>query len=521
MAVNDVVSDDDDHERVSFLQSDPCSSSYPLTPPKSTSSRSCNFSIEKGYDQSSLSNQQRQEHSHLLSDLEVGISLTKAIMGAGSFALPWAFSNMGYIAGPCILAVLMFMSMYSMKLLIACNGNINISSTSTSSRSPSSSSSYVTLAQQIYGNAGAKLTYLASISASIGVCGSYLVFIAANLETLIATTTTPSSMTSSNINTGGDEEPTTTTSTAIPILSQTTWILIITPIAIGLSSIKNMKHFAFASLLGDIAVLLGMVVVVIYAVTYHTVKIDECVPIADSYSTMALSFGSIGYLFLIHFLVLPIQSNMSHPQNFVKVMNTTFGFCAFVSGIFGLIGYLYFGQSTNQIVLLNIQQQQDGSSIMFVQIVQLLLCIDLLFTYPVVMRPSIVILVQQQQQQEHPRGSPSSSSSRLQEKQQQRHYLGCTVLGIIAASCSIFIPAFGILSGLVGGVSQTFLAFVLPPLMYLKIRSNRSGNNNIGITNKKGNLQCDNSNKSSYGLIALGMILILWTLRGTWMELST
>jgi hypothetical protein len=48
------------------------------------------------------------------------------------------------------------------------------------------------------------------------------------------------------------------------------------------------------------------------------------------------------------------------------------------------------------------------------------------------------------------------------------HLLVCSVLGMIAACASIFIPAFGLLSGLVVGVSQTFLAFVLPPIIWAK-----------------------------------------------------
>ena len=42
-------------------------------------------------------------------------------------------------------------------------------------------------------------------------------------------------------------------------------------------------------------------------------------------------------------------------------------------------------------------------------------------------------------------------------------------LGLLAAAAATLVPAFAVLSGLVGGVSQTFLAFVLPPLMLLRL----------------------------------------------------
>mmetsp|Transcript_15010 Transcript_15010/g.31069 ORF Transcript_15010/g.31069 Transcript_15010/m.31069 type:complete len:139 (-) Transcript_15010:333-749(-) len=55
-----------------------------------------------------------------ISDFEAGVSLAKAIMGAGSFALPWAFSKMGYIAGPIFMTIFLGLSVHSMGLLVDC-----------------------------------------------------------------------------------------------------------------------------------------------------------------------------------------------------------------------------------------------------------------------------------------------------------------------------------------------------------------------------------------------------------------
>jgi Transmembrane amino acid transporter protein len=77
---------------------------------------------------------------------------------------------------------------------------------------------------------------------------------------------------------------------------------------------------------------------------------------------------------------------MERPQHFSQVAAMTFSTCAILSGLFGIFGYLMFGIETEQIALLNLRQ---GS--FFVTAVKVLLCIDLILTYPVVMRPSIVI----------------------------------------------------------------------------------------------------------------------------------
>ena len=431
-------------------------------------------------------------HSHhRMNEFETGASIVKAIMGAGSFALPWAFSQMGYVAGPLFLVALMFLAVYSLKILVrVARGTTNTTTTSASSSPPPPTLvSYVEVARATFGVSGARLSYAASISASIGVCGSYLVFIAANLQSLLA----PSSSTSQ--------------------ISQSTLVLITLPFAIGLSSIRDMKHFAFTSLLGDVSVILGMTVVLVYGFFFHSstpeptssVQENQDTPANNdwiaigSMSTIPLALGSIGYLFLIHFLVLPIESSMARRESFEKVAMTSFSVCAVLSGTFGIIGYGMFGSSTEQIVLLNVQ----GS--WFVSAVQLLLCIDLLFTYPVVMRPSIVIVEQSLGRLALPCGNMGP------------HAVACILLGCVAAAASMFVPAFGLLSGLVGGVSQAFLAFCLPPLMLAQQR--RFSSSKMGSISGGSSLWNSLPRQDRF-VVSFGIALIIWTLLSSVKEVS-
>ena len=444
------------------------------------------------FDFSSLSRSDNGDcNSHVrMNEFETGASIVKAIMGAGSFALPWAFSLMGYIAGPLFLVALMFLAIYSLKILVrVARGTTNTTTITSSSPSSPPLVSYVEVARATFGVSGARLSYAASISASIGVCGSYLVFIAANLQSLLATSSTTQ-------------------------ISQSTLVLATLPFAIGLSSIKDMKHFAFTSLLGDVSVILGMAVVLIYGFFYHTSTVEPTSSIQEdqeitanndwiaigSMNTIPLALGSIGYLFLIHFLVLPIESSMARRESFDKVAMTSFTVCAVLSGTFGIIGYGMFGSSTEQIVLLNVQ----GS--WFVSAVQLLLCIDLLFTYPVVMRPSIVIVEQSLDRLAVHCGNVGP------------HAVACVLLGCVAAAASMFVPAFGLLSGLVGGVSQAFLAFCLPPLMLAQQR--RFSSNKMGTIASGSNSLWNSLPRQDIFVVSFGIALIIWTLVSSWKEVS-
>ena len=516
-----------------------------------------------------------------ISNWEAGVSLAKAIMGAGSFALPWAFSKMGYLAGPLVLVAFLGLSVHSIGLLVDCarwlrtnNGN--------------RSNSYVDVARATFGRNGAALAYASSIASSIGVCGSYLVFVAANLLVLL-------------------EVESNDVSSERQMFLLLVWIVAL-PIAVLLSSVKDPKRFATVSMWGDLSVVAGMLAVVIYGLVFvkdqrTRFAWQECVAIGAP-KDMALALGSIGYLFLVHFLVLPIESSMesipnilgenitpdyetgtesSHRQKkqgvshrsskkdrFQSVVVRTFLVCGGIGGSFGIIGYILFGNNTQQIVLLN------GEGSIGMKIVQSLLCIDLLLTYPVVMRPSIGILEEHwktillknktkqnlQLSKEEDSGDDGlqmislipvqgvrddSITSTLGERNNSNnvvhhssnddahhhdkedktavivldnstHMIVCLLLGVVAAAAGSFVPAFGLLSGLVGGVSQTFLAFVLPPLMWG--RKQQLQNQSVVDYNASVRSCFVILPPREKALVLCGLGLIGWTLQSTWSELK-
>ena len=151
-------------------------------------------------------------------------------MGAGSFALPWAFSKSGLLLGPMLLLVMTAFSAYTIKLVIRCKNR--------AIKQGLLAESFVQLARSTFGTTGAGACYAASLCSSIGVCASYLVFISSNLLSLYS-----------------DSERGVT---------QTQLIWIILPLPVLLSCTKDFRKLALASVLGDAAVVLGMAVVLAY-----------------------------------------------------------------------------------------------------------------------------------------------------------------------------------------------------------------------------------------------------------------
>ena len=82
----------------------------------------------------------------------------------------------------------------------------------------------------------------------------------------------------------------------------------------------------------------------------------------------------------------------------------------------------------------------------------------------------------------------------------------CVALGVVAAGASVLVPAFALLSGLVGGVSQTVLGLVMPPLIFRKLQRAPWGSV-LGA--------------QTAALVLFGVFAVGWTLRSTYRELQT
>ena len=252
-----------------------------------------------------------------ITSLQASASIAKAIMGAGSFSLPWAFAQTGYVAGPILMLIMACLSVSLLKTLVRRRRLLR-----------GTNASYVDVARAAFGDTGAKIVYCASILASVGVCGSYLVFIAASLVTLMP-------------------------DAYAPVLGQTQLVLLILPAAVLLSSVRDSNRFAFTALLGDVSVLLGMAVVMIYGFIYRDDEdfedeegsSDKGIVAFGSIDGFALAFGAVGFLFFIHFLVLPIEGSMKHPKKIDQVVSLTFLGCALISALFGTISSLGTRQS--------------------------------------------------------------------------------------------------------------------------------------------------------------------------------
>ncbi|CAB9521005.1 Amino acid transporter [Seminavis robusta] len=355
------------------------------------------------------------------SQLSATINLSKCICGAGSFALPHVFLEEGVLGGTLALTLCGGLAAYTMASLARskwqCQGV---------------SSSYVELAEASLGKRAGQTVFVLTLSASMGVCSTYLVFIGETLESLSCDNT------QSNKN---------LIRTFLPDIPASTWEVGTALLVFPLCLLRSYRVFAFTSALGVGAVMGGILVTLasgIWVEPGFGVALEQIwdMPLwPDSLAkAFGSSFGTIAYLFCINFLTFPILNSMANPkEEYASAVNTAVAGVWLVNVVFAILCLGFYGHNTQDLVLGNLSNGPYLSAL------KLLLCVDLLFTFPIVFLGGRQIL----------------EAALLPPSHNWR-----TAMVATAVACCwglTKIGGFGTVANLVGGVAQGTLAFIMPP----------------------------------------------------------
>lgn len=363
-----------------------------------------------------------------ISTLAASFHLLKAVMGAGSFALPWAFLQAGYVLGPLLLASVCALSAHMHVTLVRCRreassragyGKLEIGDAGATAalmerHGGAPLMSYQELAQSLLGAVGGRVVTACLLCASIGVCSAYVVFITENVCSVMA---------------GGCQAAGSRLLVTFPIM---------VTLAL-LALLRDHSRLSFTSLLGDVAILGGTVLVAVGALQADAVP-PAPIPWASP-STLPLSFGIIAFLYCTQFLTLPIEASMRHPEEYSFAVWGVFAGTAAANLCFGLLCLFTWRHTVHEIVILNV------ASGVFTMLAKLCLCIDLLFSYPLVLFPAVEMI------EGHlcDRGLPPDSQTPW-----PRNVLRASLV-VFTTVIALSIPHFALLTDIFAGLGQTLL----------------------------------------------------------------
>lgn len=293
-----------------------------------------------------------------------------------------------------------------------------------------------------------------------GFCIGYLIFISNTLANLF-----------------NSPSPTNLSPHILGFIPKTLYIWACFPFQMALNSISTLTHLAPLSIFADVVdiVAMGMVMIddVIVCLKHR--------PPVKAFGSLSLFFYGVGvavYAYEGVGMALPLESETEDKEKFGKTLAWTMTFISLMYGAFGVLGYFAFGPNTKDIITANMGKGLVST------LVQLGLCVNLFFTFPLMMNPVYEVV--------------------------ERRFSGgryCLwlrwALVFVVSVVALLVPNFADFMSLVGSSVCCGLGFVLPALFHLKAFKEEMGWNRRIIFDA--------------AIMTLGVFLAI---SGTWYALS-
>lgn len=353
-----------------------------------------------------------------LTESEAVANVVKAVMGAGVFSLPWAVAQGGLLFVPLFILAAAALALYTLAILVDAKRAL-LASGSQAGRE-AGLASYTGIIEAALGPSWGRAAEVMNLACCFGICSAYLVFVASTLASVLPATSSAA-------------------------LSQNALVWAITPAMVALAWLRSMAGVSVMAMFGNASVALGMGFVAWFS-SRATWQVGA-LPLVAAH-TFGSYFGSVAFLFFIHFTMPAIEASMARPQAFMGAAAKGFGICAAVGCAFGALGAAAFGPGVSSVVITQLGATRLATA------VKLLLCVNLLLTFPIVCRSAFLILESLFERAGVALGTARTRALRAS-------------FVVLASTVATSVPSFGALLNLVGGVSLSLISLVFPPLVLL------------------------------------------------------
>ncbi|RXN35215.1 proton-coupled amino acid transporter 1-like isoform X1 [Labeo rohita] len=411
------------------------------------------------------------------------IHLLKGNIGTGLLGLPLAGKNAGLVVGPLSLLAMGIVAVHCMNLLVKCAHHL-------SAKMGKPFLSYGDAVEYGMENVswlsrhslwGRRVVNLFLNITQLGFCCVYFVFLSDNVKQVVET---------ANGTTGNCHNN--ETAVIVPSYDSRLYMLFFLPFIIVLVFIRNLKYLAPLSFVANLSMCVSLVLIYYYCLTNIPYPIN--LPLAGRGVDYPLFFGTAIFAFEGIGVVLPLENKMQNPKNFTMVLYLGMGIVTTLYITLGTIGYIGFGEHIRGSITLNLPL------CWLYQTVKLLYSFGIYITYALQFYVSAEILIPPAVARCGPRWalmvdlgirvalvcltSSILTAERLLEinfteehikarQRRERDYCvracPCALLmeSGMDSALAILIPELDLVISLVGSVSSSALALIIPPLLQI------------------------------------------------------
>ncbi|OQR76387.1 proton-coupled amino acid transporter 4-like [Tropilaelaps mercedesae] len=378
-------------------------------------------------------------HHSLTTNGQTMMHLLKGNIGTGVLAMPSALKNAGLLVGSVGIVVIGFICIHCMHMLLRCNRIL-------SNRKGVRSLDFSGVTQEAvasgpyllrpYSRFAAKIINGFLILTQIGFCCVYFVFVAKSVKKVVE---------------GAFEIK------KEDNLSIHAYLALLLPVMILYNFIRSLRTLALASTAANVLQIGGMVFIFYMIFKGGLPNIKD----RDAYkdiSKMPLYFGTAIYAFEGIGIVLPLENEMRHPEDFTGlcgVMNTGMTLVVILYTAIGFFGYLKYGDGTEDSITLNFESGWLSES------VRGIFAVSIFLSYALQMYVPMQIFWPWLKDRFH-------LSARYTATQLLYIEFGLRTLFVLFTFVlAMSIPNLGLFISLVGALASSSLALIIPPMIEL------------------------------------------------------
>ncbi|XP_069878779.1 proton-coupled amino acid transporter 2-like [Dipodomys merriami] len=366
------------------------------------------------------------------------VHLVKGNMGTGILGLPLAVKNAGILLGPLSLLVMGFVACHCMHILVTCarhfchrfNKPFMDYGDTVMHGLEVSPSAWL----QSHAHWGRHLVSFFLIVTQLGFCCVYIVFLADNLKQVVE------AMNSTTNDCHHNE-----TVILSPSMDSRLYMLSFLPFLVLLVFIRNLRALTIFSLLANVSMLVSLVIITQYIA--QGIPDPRPLPLAASWQTYPLFFGTAIFSFESIGVVLPLENKMADARRFPAILSLGLSIVTALYIGIGALGYLRFGEDIQASITLNLP------NCWLYQWVKLLYIVGILCTYALQFYVPAEIII------------PLALSRVPERWALPVDLLVRLVLVCLTCVLAVLIPRLDLVISLVGSVSSSALALIIPPLL--------------------------------------------------------
>ncbi|GMS88984.1 hypothetical protein PENTCL1PPCAC_11159 [Pristionchus entomophagus] len=248
-----------------------------------------------------------------------------------------------------------------------------------------------------------------------------------------------------------------------PSIDKPAWMMLVSSMLLGCSFLDSLQVVSTLSLANAVSHLIVNAIMMIYCLSQISSWSLSSVTFGLDFYTLPTMIGVVVFGYTSHIFLPSLEGNMQEPKQFNAMLKWSHVAAAAFKAIFGLMGYLTFGEFTQQEISNSLPNQG------FKIVINLVLVVKALLSYPLPFFAAVHII-----RDNFFKGTKKTMFTgcySLDGSLREWALFLRILLILFTLFVALSVPYLIEVMGLIGNITGTMLSFIWPALFHLKLKS--------------------------------------------------